>query len=131
MLKLFLILLASMAITTAPALAQGLGDLGGDKAPTLNVKVLDQKENTAQKAISVESEVQNFDLADPHEVNEIVKEGQGHIHYRLDDGPVIATTAKRLSFHEVKPGTHTLTVNLAGNDHKQVGTEQKLSVEVK
>ncbi len=45
-----------------------------------------------------------------------------------DDGPVIATSAKKLAFHGLKPGTHRIRVALVGNDHKLVGPEETVTV---
>ena len=56
--------------------------------------------------------------------------GEAHLHYRVDDGPVIATTATKLSFHELTPGQHTITVMLAANNHKPLGPQQTLTVTI-
>ena len=56
--------------------------------------------------------------------------GQGHLHYQVDDGPIVATTVPKLSFHGLKPGTHSIMVQLAANDHTPLGPEQKLSVTI-
>lgn len=52
---------------------------------------------------------------------------EGHVHYRLDAGPVIATPATRLSFHELTPGEHTVTVMLAAPDHTPLGPQETLT----
>ena len=57
-------------------------------------------------------------LVDPTTAKETAKIGEGHLHYRVDDGPVIATTATKLSFHELSSGEHKISITLAGNDHK-------------
>lgn len=57
-------------------------------------------------------------LVDPTTAKETAKIGEGHLHYRVDNGPVIATTATKLSFHELSSGEHKISVTLAGNDHK-------------
>jgi hypothetical protein len=59
-----------------------------------------------------------IELVDPTTTKEIAKIGEGHLHYRVDDGPVIATTATKLSFHELSKGEHKISITLAGNDHK-------------
>jgi hypothetical protein len=56
--------------------------------------------------------------------------GQGHLHYRVDKGPVIATPTPKLSLHELAPGAHTILVMLVGNDHKPLGPQQELNVTV-
>jgi ribulose-5-phosphate 4-epimerase/fuculose-1-phosphate aldolase len=56
--------------------------------------------------------------------------GQGHLHYRVDNGPVIATTTTKLSFHELTPGKHQIVVMLANNDHSPAGPQQTLEITV-
>ena len=43
---------------------------------------------------------------------------------------MIATTATKLSFHELTPGKHHIDVMLAGNDHKPLGPSKSLDLEV-
>ena len=69
-------------------------------------------------------------LVDPASVQEKPKAGQGHLHYRVDDGPVIATTAPKLSFHELSPGEHRFELTLAGNDHQPLMPSKTLRVTV-
>ncbi len=56
--------------------------------------------------------------------------GQGHLHYQVDKGPVVATPTAKLTWHDLTPGTHTIVVMLAGNDHKPLGPQQQLTVTV-
>ncbi len=48
----------------------------------------------------------------------------------IDNSPVIATTSTKLSFHKLTPGTHTIRVRLAGNDHQPFGPQQSLRVTI-
>jgi hypothetical protein len=66
-------------------------------------------------------EVKGIDLIDPAKTGEKPEKGQGHLHYRVDRQPVIATTATKLSFYELGPGPHTIEVMLAANDHSPLG----------
>jgi len=67
---------------------------------------------------------------DPQLVGEDPRYGQGHLHYQIDGGPVIATTATKLSFHDLAPGPHTVVVSLAGNDHRPLGPKRILTVNI-
>jgi hypothetical protein len=78
----------------------------------------------------VEVTVSGVELVDPAIANEKAVSGQGHLHYQLDKGPVVATPTAKLSFHELTPGSHTIVVMLAGNDHKPLGPQQQLTVMV-
>jgi hypothetical protein len=48
----------------------------------------------------------------------------------VDDGPVVATTATRLSFHELAAGAHRIEVALVGNDHRPLGPREVLEVTI-
>jgi len=98
--------------------------------PTLTAKLVDRDAKARKGEMTVEVSVGGLELTDAAKAMEQPRTGQGHIHYRLDDGPVIATTATKLSFHELGAGAHSLEVRLAGNDHKPLGPAQKLSVTV-
>ncbi len=82
------------------------------------------------KAVTVEVKVDGIELVDPAEAGSRSKPGQAHLHYQVDQGPVIVTTATKLSFQDLASGDHTITVNLAGNDHRPVGPQQVLSVRI-
>ena len=94
--------------------------------PQLTAKVVD-KSRPGDITASVMVDVQNVELVDPASVQEQPKEGQGHLHYQVDDGFMIATTAKKLSFHGLKPGEHTFKVMLAQNNHAPAGPQQTLT----
>ncbi|CAG7645283.1 stalk domain-containing protein [Paenibacillus allorhizosphaerae] len=62
------------------------------------------------------------------------KAGEGHIHVWLDNEKLDAASAIKVFknepvvFRDVKPGKHTLTVQLVGNDHKPVEPEVKQTI---
>jgi hypothetical protein len=99
-------------------------------AAGLTAKLVDPEKKAKGKAATVEVTVTGVSLIDPAKVREIPKAGQAHFHYQVDNGPVIATTTTKLSFHELSSGQHTITVMLAGNDHKPLGPQQTLTVTV-
>jgi len=86
--------------------------------------------NAKEHAATVQVNVAGVEMVDPAAVKETPKEGQGHLHYQVDNGPVVATTATKLSFHDLSPGQHTIVVMLAGNDHSPVGPKTTLNVTV-
>ena len=101
---------------------------GGD--PKLSVSLASKEECARKKTARVVVTVKGLDIVDPEQVGEQPKDGQGHLHYRLDVGPIIATTSPTLSFHELSSGEHKITVMLAGNDHRALGSQQTLSVNI-
>jgi hypothetical protein len=97
---------------------------------TMTAKLVDPELKAKKKEATVQVSVGGVKIVDPASAKEQPRAGQGHFHYRVDDGPVIATTATKLSFHELTPGTHRIHVMLAGNDHKPLGPEQTLEVTI-
>lgn len=98
--------------------------------PTLTAKLVDPEKKAQQKAATVDVKVTGIKIIDPATVNEKPIAGQGHLHYQVDDGPIIATTAMKLSFHGLTPGPHKIVVTLAGNDHNPLGPQETLNVTI-
>ena len=103
---------------------------GAATKPTMTAKLIDADKKAAAKAATIEVTTSGVELTDPAISHEKAVPGQGHLHYQLDKGPVVATPAAKLSFHELTPGPHTFLVVLAGNDHKPLGPQQQLTVTV-
>ena len=94
------------------------------------VATLQRSERIADKSTAVKVSVVGLGLVDPHLVREEAQMGQGHVHYQVDDGPVIATVATKLYFQNLAPGRHTIVVSLAGNDHRPLGPKRILTLNV-
>jgi hypothetical protein len=98
--------------------------------PTLTAKLIDPEKKAQQKAATVDVKVTGVRIIDPAIVKERPRAGQGHLHYQVDDGPIIATTAMKLSFHGLTTGPHKMVVMLAGNDHNPLGPQETLNVTI-
>jgi hypothetical protein len=96
----------------------------------LSAKLVDAEKHAKEQAATVEVTVAGIQIIDPAAVNEQPKEGQGHFHYQLDSGPLIATTAPKLSFHELSAGEHKITVRLVSSDHQPLGPQETLTVSI-
>ena len=103
---------------------------GSATKPSMTAKLIDPEKKAAGRAATVEVTTSGVELVDPALSMEKPVPGQGHLHYQVDKGPVIATPSAKLSFHELTPGAHSIMVVLAGNDHKPLGPQQTLSVVV-
>jgi hypothetical protein len=103
---------------------------GAATKATMTAKLVDADKKASQRAATVEVTTSGVQLVDPSISMEKAVPGQGHLHYQLDKGAIVATPAAKLSFHELAPGPHTIDVMLAGNDHKPLGPQQQLSVTV-
>ena len=101
-------------------LSEGLKPIlpGAGPTPELSVTLSDPEKKAQERAATVEVKVAGIQLIDPAAVNEQPQQGQGHLHYQVDNGPIIATTTTKPSFHELSLGSHKITVMLVGNDHQ-------------
>jgi len=116
---------ASAFVTTG-----GFVLLHAQAKPVMTAKLIDADKKASQRSATVEVTTSGVELTDPALSNEKPVEGQGHLHYQLDKGPIVATPTAKLSFHELAPGPHTIVVMLAGNDHKPLGPQQQLTLTV-
>lgn len=98
--------------------------------PSLTATLVDPEKKAQQKAATVSVKVDGIKLVDPATAMEKAKPGEGHLHYQVDSGPIIATTTTKLSFHGLTPGAHKIVVMLAGNDHAPLGPQQTLEVTI-
>jgi hypothetical protein len=105
-----------------PAASQG--------TPSLTATLVDPEKKAQQKAATVSVKVDGIKLVDPAASMEKAKPGEGHLHYQVDSGPIIATPTTKLSFHGLTPGAHKIVVMLAGNDHNPLGPQQTLDVTI-
>jgi hypothetical protein len=96
--------------------------------PELLAKLSDAEKKAQEHTATVEVRVAGIQLIDPAAVNEQPQQGQGHLHYQVDTGPVIATTTTKLSFHELSSGSHEITVMLVSSDHQPLGPRETLPV---
>jgi hypothetical protein len=87
--------------------------------PSISASLIDREAKAARGWATVEVEVAGIELVDSPTGQ--LRDGQGHLHYRVDQGPVVATTVKKLSFHQLSPGEHRIEVRLVGNDHRDLG----------
>ena len=122
--------------STLPLLAL-LGASAGAQDPAagrdtsgLTATLVDADKNTPKGTAIVTVKVTGIALTDPGAAGEMKKPGQGHLHYQVDAGPVVATTTPKLSFHGLKPGEHKIVVMLAANDHSPLGPQQTITVKV-
>ena len=102
----------------------------GANAMSLTAKLVDPEAKAKKQAATVTVAIRGVRIVDPSISGEKPNKGEGHLHYQVDDGPIVATTVPKLSFHGLKPGTHSIMVQLAANDHTPLGPEQKLSVTI-
>jgi hypothetical protein len=115
-----------------PRLSEGIKPIvpGVGVTPELSAKLIDPEKRAQEQTATVEVKVVGIQLIDPAAVQEQPQQGQGHLHYQVDSGPLIATTTTKLSFHELSSGSHKITVMLVGNDHQALGPRETLTVSI-
>jgi hypothetical protein len=121
----------ALAQTTPPAGADGAANAKDMRSePSLSVKLIDADQKAAKHSATVSVKVSGLKLIDPASVKEKPAKGQGHLHYQVDDGFIIATTTTKLSFHGLASGPHSFKVILAANDHTPLGPSQTVNVTI-
>jgi len=95
-----------------------------------SASLVDPEQKAQEQTAAVEVKVVGIQLIDSAAVNEQPQSGQAHLHYQLDNGPIIATNTTKLSFHELSPGPHKITVMLVGNDHQLLGPKETLTLSI-
>jgi hypothetical protein len=115
-----------------PRRSEGItpAQLEGMQPLDFSASLVDPEQKAQEQTATVEVKVAGIQLIDPAAVNEMPQSGQAHLHYQIDNGPIIATTTTKLSFHELSPGPHKVTVMLAGNDHQLLGPKDTLTVNI-
>jgi hypothetical protein len=134
MVGVFVVLSGSVGAVTLEGLQspEGVKPIAPRAEPgaSLTVQLIDPEKKLQEQTATVEVKVGGIQLVDPGKVHEQPQEGQGHLHYQVDSGPVIATTTTKLSFHDLSAGTHKITIMLVGNDHQALGPRETLTVDV-
>ena len=87
-------------------------------------KLVNPEQRAAKGAATVQVTVTGAELVDPATAGETPVAGQAHLHYQVDSGVVVATPIPKLSFHDLKPGDHVITITLAANDHTPLGARR-------
>lgn len=94
-------------------------------APTLAVNGVKEGTVHSDDKVTVSTVLTNFKLSDFRTHSEVMT-GEGHVHLWLDtdaSNPKLAykqVTNAPVTFENVKPGKHTLTVQLVSADHKPI-----------
>jgi hypothetical protein len=128
--NLALLALASVLAAVTLATARAPHAANDSHEPGMTVRLVDPEKKAQAHPATVEVQVKGVRLIDPASAHEQPRSGEGHLHYQVDDGPVVAPPSPKLSFHELKPGEHKITVVLAGNDHRPLGPQETVSVNI-
>ncbi len=99
-------------------------------AVSFEAKLVDQEANSSKHSAVVEVKASGLTLIDPVLSSKMNTTPEGHFHYQVDNGFIIATPVNKLAFHNLTSGQHQIAVSLADNDHKPIGQPQVLMVTI-
>lgn len=99
-------------------------------AVSFEAKLVDQEANASKHSAVVEAKASGLTLIDPALSSKMNTMPEGHFHYQVDNGFVIATPVNKLAFHNLTSGKHQIMVSLADNEHKPIGPVQMLTVTI-
>ena len=122
-----------IAVAVAVVAAGSVALLAAVSVPSdfaLDAKLREPARFALEKEAAVEVKIKGIKLVEPHAVGEKPKKGEGHLHYQVDSGPVIATTVTNMSFRELRPGKHQIKVTPAANDNLPLGPAKLLEVTI-
>lgn len=106
------------------------GDLfsGTEGAVTLSAELVQPKLKASRGVATVKTEVIGLGIVDAVKAKNQPRQTQ--LQYQIDAGPEIATTAPKLSFHDLPSGKHEITVKLIDNNHRPLGPQETLEVAI-
>lgn len=96
-------------------------------APDFGVRLVAPDKFGKQKTAVVDVSIDGVDLVDPA-THPRPKRDEGHIVYKVDNGPEMTTTSRRFEIQNLPPGDHIITVYLDGNDNHEISPEHRLKV---
>lgn len=88
---------------------------------TLTATLVDKATLAAKKMASLNVTVKGATIAHG---------ADAHIHYQLDNGPIIATSDTKLMFANLSPGSHTLVVTVANHQHQPLSDPQTITFNI-
>lgn len=84
-----------------------------------------------EPSLTVTLEQSGSDLVVHMETTNFVLGKTGHAHIRLDGGPEVMPNTKTYIIPNVKPGKHSVAVDLSDPSHKLLGIRQLAEIDIK
>jgi Cu/Zn superoxide dismutase len=98
---------------------------------TVTARFINEAANANKKMATVDVSVTGVTI---NAAKDIAGMGEGtmgvHLHYQLDNGPIIVTPEKKLTFANLSSGTHTIKVTVANGHHQPISETQTLTVKI-
>jgi hypothetical protein len=87
--------------------------------------------STVKPTLAVQLVQKDKDLAIQMDTTGFVIGKDGHVHLKLDDGPIAMPTKPTYTIPGVKPGKHTIWVELSDKNHNPIGVQQTAEIDFK
>src|SRR5262249_51649690 len=98
--------------------------------PALEARLVDAVKRAEAGTASVEVTVSGVDLVEPVSATSAPEAGKGPLPHEIDGGRVITTSVRRLSFHNLASGPHSIVVALVTGDPGSRSAECALPVTI-
>lgn len=93
---------------------------------TLTVKLVDEAMLSKDKMAKVEVGVTGVKLMSEHKGSHM----GSHLHYQIDDSPIIVTSTPTLSFANLTPGKHTINVTVVDAKHSPLAGPETVEINI-
>ncbi|PWT89692.1 MAG: hypothetical protein C5B54_08510 [Acidobacteria bacterium] len=94
----------------------------------LTAKLVDEQSEAKQKMATVQVSVSGVTMSEMHG-GDMHHQG-AHLHYQVDNGPIVVSPSKTMSFANLSSGSHTITVTVADANHQPISEPQTLNVTI-
>ena len=125
---LVLTLLACMLLAVA-GFAQENVWVGPQNGARIRAKFVDKEKNLQHRLAVIDVDVEGAVLGDPTDQSYQMP-GQGHVQFRVDNGPYILPSSNRIAFEALAPGKHTIEVTLADHNYRLMAPKIDLELDV-
>jgi hypothetical protein len=85
--------------------------------------------STVKPTLAVHLVQRDKDLVIQMDTTGFVIGKDGHVHLKLDDGPIAMPTKPTYTIPGVKPGKHTVWVELSDKNHNPIGVQQTADID--
>jgi hypothetical protein len=93
---------------------------------TLTIKLVDEAMLSKDKMAKVDVAVTGVKLMTEHKGTTM----GSHLHYQIDDSPIIVTGSPTLSFANLTPGKHTINVTVVDAKHSPLAGPETIEVNI-
>ncbi len=98
--------------------------------PVMTAKLVDQEQNAKHHRAVIQIETDGVRLVDAASADHQPRLDEGHIRYRVDNGPEQNSTSKTITLENLPSGTRLIHVDLMDSTEAKMGRSTTLKVEI-